>query len=59
VDGFGRRRVSYGLPRLIATLYVAFGAWALASGMDPFFLIFIVPGLILFAAARPTASERE
>jgi len=59
VDAFGRRRVSYGLPRLIVIFYVAFGAWALASGMDPLFLIFIVPGLVLFAAAWPTASERE
>jgi len=60
VDVIRRRRVSYHAPRLIALLYIAFGAWALAvSGMNPFFLIFIVPGLILFAAAWPTASERE
>lgn len=31
--------------------YVLFGAWALAiSGGDPFFLMFLVPGLLLLAA---------
>jgi hypothetical protein len=37
---------------LIAVCYLAFGVWALvASNMDPFFLIFIIPGsMLLFAS---------
>ena len=38
----------------IGVLYVAFGAWALAvSNFDPFFAIFIVPGVLLLIAAWP------
>jgi hypothetical protein len=37
---------------LIGLAYVGFGLWALAwSGFDPFFTVFIVPGLLLVAAA--------
>lgn len=37
---------------LIGAAYVAFGGWALAmSGFDPFFTVFLVPGLLLVAAA--------
>ena len=33
-------------------LYVVFGAWALAvSDVNPFFAIFIVPGVLLLIAA--------
>jgi len=46
------RLVSLVPARVIALVYVAFGVAALAvSGMDPFFLIFVVPGLMLLAAA--------
>ena len=37
---------------LIGLAYVAFGVWALAiGGLSPFFLLFIIPGLLLVAAA--------
>jgi hypothetical protein len=37
--------------RVVALAYLAFGAWALvASRGDPFFLVFIVPGLLLAIA---------
>jgi hypothetical protein len=37
---------------IIALVYLAFGSWALAvSKFNPFFLIFIIPGLLLLAAA--------
>ena len=45
---------------IIAVAYTAFGVWALVSSdMNPFFLIFVVPGLMLLLAAwgpsdRPT-----
>ena len=47
------RLVSLVPARVIGLLYVAFGAAALAvSGTDPFFLlVFVVPGLMLLAAA--------
>jgi hypothetical protein len=40
------------LPALFVALgYLAFGAWAmLATRFDPFFLVFIVPGLLLVVA---------
>jgi hypothetical protein len=39
---------------IIALFYVVFGIWALAaSNLNPFFLIFIVPGLLLLAASWP------
>lgn len=38
---------------LIAVAYLLFAAWAaVATGFDPFFLIFVVPALLLLAAAR-------
>jgi len=40
---------------IIALVYILFGIGALIfSGFDPFFLVFIVPGLMLIAAAWPT-----
>jgi quercetin dioxygenase-like cupin family protein len=40
---------------IIALLYVAFGAWAIATSHKPFFLIFVIPGLLLVLASwRPT-----
>jgi hypothetical protein len=40
---------------LIGVLYVAFGVWALASTRDPFFFIFIVPGVLLVTASLASA----
>jgi hypothetical protein len=58
---FGRRARSGELSpvpaRVVALLYLAFGAGALAvSELDPFFLIFLVPGLLLALAAFPRRS---
>ena len=39
---------------IIAMVYVLFGAWALVSTGNPFFLIFIIPGSMLAVAAIPT-----
>lgn len=40
---------------LVGVAYAAFGAWALAVGdMNPFFLIFVVPGILLAIAAWGT-----
>jgi hypothetical protein len=37
---------------VIGTTYVVYGAWALAvSGFDPFFSIFVVPGLMVLVAS--------
>jgi len=39
---------------IVGVLYVAFGAWALVvSDFEPFFAIFIVPGVMLLFAAWP------
>lgn len=41
-------------PVLIAIAYLAFGAFAaIATGGDPFFLLFIVPGVLLAIASIP------
>ena len=37
--------------RIIAILYLAFGAGAIAMTGDPFFMVFVVPGLLLAIAA--------
>lgn len=37
---------------LIAGFYILFGAWALFVSRDPFFLIMLVPGMLLLAASR-------
>ena len=47
-----RRRVPLWPALVIAVVYLAFGAGALAvSDMNPFFLVFIVPGLLLLLAS--------
>ena len=47
-----RRSVSLRPALVIAVAYVAFGIWALiVSGGDAFFLVFIVPGVLLLAAS--------
>jgi len=38
---------------LIAVMHVVFGAYAFESTGDPFFFIFIVPGVLLLFAAWP------
>ena len=46
------RSVSLRPALLIGIAYVAFGLWALAiGGLSPFFLLFIIPGLLLIAAS--------
>lgn len=32
--------------------YMAFGVWAIVASSNPFFLIFVVPGILLLVAAR-------
>ena len=46
------RTVALAHPWLIALMYQAFGAGALLVSKDPFFLVFIVPGLLLAYASR-------
>ncbi|MEP7284118.1 MAG: hypothetical protein ABI696_19235, partial [Rubrivivax sp.] len=54
----GRRQVSLQPALVIGLLYCAFSAWALAvSGLDPFFLIFLIPGLALVACSWPPAAR--
>ena len=43
---------------VVALAYLTFGAWALmASHMNPFFFVFIVPGILLAVAALPVAQQ--
>lgn len=56
------RPVSLRPAQIIGLVYLAFGLWALAvSRFDPFFFIFIVPGLTLVAVAwwPATVSVRQ
>lgn len=48
------------LPVLVlGALYAAFGIWALtASKFDPFFSVFIVPGLLLVVAGWPSGKRQ-
>jgi hypothetical protein len=52
---FVRRLRGTAAPRVpaavVAALYLAFGAGALAVSGDPFFLVFIIPGLLLAIAS--------
>jgi hypothetical protein len=51
-DALRRRPVSFRPAACIAIAYIVFGVWALrVSNLDPFFLVFIVPGLLLAAAS--------
>lgn len=51
-EALRRRPVSFRPVGFIALVYIVFGIWALtASNLDPFFLVFIVPGLLLAAAS--------
>jgi hypothetical protein len=41
-------------PALISVAYLAFGAWAMVTtGGDPFFMIFVVPAVLLAIASIP------
>lgn len=51
VNVFRGRPASLATPFLIAVVYIAFGAWALLVSGDPFFFIFIVPGVLLAIGA--------
>ena len=52
IEAFRRRPVSFRPVGFIALVYIVFGIWALrVSNLDPFFLVFIVPGLLLAAAS--------
>lgn len=59
VDRLRGRVVSLWPVRLIALVYLAFGAWALAiTELDPFFFaVFIAPGLVMLAAAWGTRRD--
>lgn len=51
-EALRRRPVSFRPVGFIALVYIVFGIWALrVSNLDPFFLVFIVPGLLLAAAS--------
>ena len=44
--------------RIIGIAYVAFGAGAMSiTGFDPFFLVFILPGILLVAASWPARAK--
>lgn len=55
------------VPAVISAAYLVFGAWALvASGFRPFYVVFIVPGVLIAIAAgarpvppSPRGSARE
>ena len=43
---------------VVALAYLGFGAWALkASHLNPFFFVFIVPGVLLAIAALPAPQQ--
>ena len=51
---FRGQPVSTFAPALIAVSYIAFSAWAaIITGGDPFFMIFIVPAVLLAIASIP------
>ncbi len=43
---------------VIAIAYLAFGIWALViTGFNPFFFMFIIPGVLLAVASRPAGAS--
>jgi hypothetical protein len=55
IGALRRRVVSYLPAFFIALLYLAFGAWSyVASGRNPYFFVFLVPGVLLGAASWPS-----
>jgi hypothetical protein len=60
-DALRGRPVSFRPLVLIAIAYLVFGTWSLTvSSLDPFFLAFLVPGILLLVAAwsRPGDASR-
>ena len=64
-DALRQRAVSLRPSLVIAIAYLIFGTWALTvSNLDPFFLIFLIPGTMLLIGAwgragpSPAADER-
>jgi hypothetical protein len=52
VDALRRRPVSLRPVLLIAIAYLVYGTWALTvSNLDPFFLVFLLPGALLLAGS--------
>ena len=51
-DALKRRPVSLRPALLVGLAYLVFGTWSLTvSSLDPFFLVFLVPGVLLLVAA--------
>lgn len=51
---FRGERVSTFAPAMIAVAYIGFAAWAaVVTGGDPFFMLFLVPGVLIAIAALP------
>ena len=52
---FARRLAGAAVPSFpaltVAAVYLVFGTWAILASGNPFFLVFIVPGALLVAAA--------
>ena len=42
---------------IIALFYIAFGVWAITTSHKPFFLIFVIPGLILAVASSGSTAK--
>lgn len=47
------KAVSTFAPGLMAIMYTLFGVWALTVSGEPFFFIFVVPGILLAIASIP------
>jgi hypothetical protein len=46
-------QISTFAPGLMAVMYTLFGIWAMAVSGEPFFAIFVVPGVLLLIASLP------
>jgi ABC-type Na+ efflux pump permease subunit len=51
------RSVSLSPVFIIAAFYTLFGVWAIATSHNPFFLIFVIPGLLLLVASWRSTSK--
>lgn len=57
---FRGENAATGTAAVVAAAYLAFGCWALvASRFEPFFLVFIVPGILLALAVSSPAPARS
>jgi F0F1-type ATP synthase membrane subunit c/vacuolar-type H+-ATPase subunit K len=55
VDALRGRAVSFRVPYLASLMYLLFGMWSYSAAHDRFFLtVFVVPGVLLAVAARPS-----